>query len=127
MEVVVGPTIEPYQTACYLCYKMRLVAANENPEDEFAFQRFLDQRNQDDSGCHENLVFGVGLASNLVGLEVLKALTGTALATRGRIVVVDLLDFTMTKHVVLRKPWCPACFNEPTNAPAKAAHNSNSK
>jgi adenylyltransferase/sulfurtransferase len=122
VEVVVGPTIEPYQTACYLCYKMRLVASNEHPEDEFAFQRFLDQRNQDDSGCHENLVFGVGLASNLVGLEVLKALTGTALATRGRIVVVDLLDFTMTKHVVLRKPWCPACFNEPANASAKAAH-----
>ncbi len=117
-DVIVGPTVEPYESACYLCYKMRLVAGNDNPEDEFAFQRFLDGRKQDDSGRRENLIFGVGLAANLVGLETLKALTGMlSLATRGRLVVLDLLELETRKHVVLRKPWCPACSQPPAENP----------
>ena len=112
LESIVGPTIYPFETACYLCYKMRMVACVENPEDEFSFQRFLDRRKQDDSGKRENLVFAVGSIGNLVGLEVLKTLTGVvAPSALGRIVVVDVLNLTCTKHLVLRKPWCPACFS----------------
>jgi molybdopterin-synthase adenylyltransferase len=109
-EGVLGPTVHPYETPCYLCYKMRSVACAENPEDEFAFQRFLDRRKHDDSGRRENLVFGVGMMGNLAGLEVMKALTAfQPPSSEGRIVVVDFLDVTSKKHLVLRKPWCPAC------------------
>jgi adenylyltransferase/sulfurtransferase len=114
LEVVVGPTVHPLETACYLCYKMRAVACSHNPEQEFAFQHFLDRRKRDDSGRRENLVFGTGLAGNLLGLEALKELTGVAPpAAVGRILVLDLLDLSLTKHLVLRKPWCPACFAKP--------------
>jgi adenylyltransferase/sulfurtransferase len=113
-EGVVGPTVAPLETACYLCYKMRAVACAENPEDEFAHQRFLDRRKQDDGGRRENLVFGAGVIGNLVGLEALKTLTGVLEpVTLGRIVVVDFLTLSCTKHLVLRKPWCPACFPPP--------------
>jgi adenylyltransferase/sulfurtransferase len=111
VEVILGPTIHPFETPCYLCYKMRSVACAANPEDEFAFESFLDRRKQDDSGRRESLVFGANIAANLVSLEAIKeisgALTGNAL---GKIVVFDLLELTSTRHVVLRKPWCPACF-----------------
>jgi bacteriocin biosynthesis cyclodehydratase domain-containing protein len=110
-EVVLGPTVHPFDTACYLCYKMRAVACAGNPEDEFAYERFLDRRKQDDAGKRENIVFGAGLLANWLGLEAIKELTGVVEpATLGRIVVFDLLAFTCTKHAVLRKPWCPACF-----------------
>jgi hypothetical protein len=51
------------------------------------------------------------MAGQLAGLEVVKALTQTAdlVATRGRVRVFDLRDLSSTLHVVLRKPWCPAC------------------
>jgi adenylyltransferase/sulfurtransferase len=105
---------------------MRLVASSETPEDEFAFQRFLDQRKQDDSARRENLNFGIGLAANLVGLEALKALTGIQpLPTRGRVVILDLMDLKMEKHLVLRKPWCPACSQpaaQPTDLPKPTAN-----
>lgn len=115
-EVVVGPTIHPSETACYLCYKMRAVACAGNPEDEFAFESFLDQRKQDDSARHENLVCGVGIAAGLVSLEAVKQLSGAfSPSAVGKIVVFNLLDLTSSKHVVLRKPWCPACFK--TEAP----------
>jgi len=110
LEGIVGPTVVPRETACYLCYKMRAVACASNPEDDFAQQRYLDRRKQDDSGRRENHPFGVGVVGNLTGLEAIKCLTGVAEASAlGRIVVVDFLTMSWSKHVVLRKPWCPAC------------------
>jgi bacteriocin biosynthesis cyclodehydratase domain-containing protein len=120
-EVVIGPTVAPFETACYLCYKMRTVACAGNPEDEFAFESFLDRRKQDDSGRRENLVFGVGLASNLLSLEAVKALTGKLSPSAiGKIVVFDLLTLNSSKHVVLRKPSCPACFKSESETAAEA-------
>lgn len=111
MEVIVGPTVVPGETPCYMCYRMRAVACAEDPEADFAFQRLLDHRKQDDSGRRENLNVAAGIASNLLGLEVVKLVSGVMPSpTVGRIVVVDLVDLSMRKHVVLRKPWCPACF-----------------
>ena len=110
-EVIIGPMVYPFQTACYLCYKMRSVACAGDPEDSFAFEQFLDRRKRDDSGRRENLVFTAGIAANVLGLEVLKELSGIlSTSTRGSIVVVDLLELSVSRHVVLRKPWCPACF-----------------
>ncbi len=110
-EVVVGPTVYPGETACYLCYRMRAVACADNPEESFDFESFLDHRKSDDSGHRANLVFGSALAGQLAGMEVLKALClPESLVTRGRITVVNLRDFSSVMHVVLRKPWCPACF-----------------
>ena len=111
-EGIVGPTVTPLESACYLCYQMRAVACAENPEDEFAYLRFLDRRKQDDSARRENLVFGAGIVGHLLGLEAFRALAGISLAAAGRIVVFDLIEMTSQKHVVLRKPWCPACFPE---------------
>jgi adenylyltransferase/sulfurtransferase len=118
VEVTVGPTIHPSETACYLCYKMRAVACAGNPEDEFAYESFLDQRKRDDSARHENLVCGVQLAAGLVSLEALKSLSEGALAPSavGSIIVFNLLDLSSGKHVVLRKPWCPACFKSEARA-----------
>lgn len=111
VEVILGPTIHPFETPCYLCYKMRSVACAANPEDEFAFESFLDARKQDDSGRRESLVFGANIAANMIGLEAIKELSGVMQANAlGKIVVFNLLDLTTTRHVVLRKPWCPACF-----------------
>jgi molybdopterin-synthase adenylyltransferase len=111
LEVLVGPTVYPGETACYLCYRMRMVACANDPEMSFDFESFLDRRRSDDSSHRANLVFGTAMAGQLAGVEALKALIRTDLvATRGRVRVFDLRDLSSTMHVVLRKPWCPACF-----------------
>ena len=111
-EVIVGPTVHPYSTPCYLCYKMRTVACAGNPEDVFAFEKILDRRKKDDSSHRENLVFGVGIAANMLALEALREIIGIRpVPTQGKIVIFDLLDMSTSKHVVLRKPWCPACYS----------------
>jgi adenylyltransferase/sulfurtransferase len=112
-EGVVGPTVTPFETACYLCYRMRAVACTENPEEEFAHLRFLDRRKRDESGRRENLVFGAAIVGNLLAMEAFRILLGLPAAASGRILAFDLLESTLQKHVVLRKPWCPACFSKP--------------
>lgn len=110
-EITVGPAFEPGRTACYMCYTMRGVAASETPEDEFAFKKFLNRRQRDDSAQREGLVVSGGIVGNLLALEALKAVGGFApLATRGRVRVTNLITLAVQEHVVLRKPGCPACY-----------------
>ncbi len=119
-EVVVGPGVDPGRTACYLCYRMRAVACAGNPEDAFAYERYLDGRKRDESGQRENLVFGAGLAANLLGVEVVKLLTDVAEPSLlGRLLTIRLTDMTIQRHTVLRKPWCPACFAPADGNPAR--------
>jgi adenylyltransferase/sulfurtransferase len=109
-EGVVGPTVVPHQTACFLCYKMRAVACAANPQDELAHLRRLDRRKRDDSDRRENHPFGVGAVGHLMGLEAVKCLTGIAeAAARGRVVILDFLTLGCRAHTVLKMPWCPAC------------------
>jgi adenylyltransferase/sulfurtransferase len=119
-EIVVGPGIHPHQSPCYLCYRMRAVACMGNPEDGFAYEKYLDRRKRDDSGTRENLVFSAGIAANLVGLEVLKELTGLSEPSLvGRLLTIRLTDLLIERHTVLRKPWCPACFRGAEAADAR--------
>lgn len=121
-EVIVGPTVYPRVTPCYLCYKMRVVACAGNPEDAFAFEKLLDQRKQDDSCRRENLAAGASLAANFLTLEIVRDLAGLSpVATAGKVIVFNLLDLSSTRHVVLRKPWCPACFSTATDSGRHAA------
>jgi adenylyltransferase/sulfurtransferase len=118
-EVIVGPTVHPGKTPCYLCYKMRAVSCAGNPEDAFALEKLLDKRKRDDSSRRENLVFGAGIAANMLAVEVFREIVGlTPVPTLGKLVIFNLLDMSMSKHVVLRKPWCPACYSR-TSAEAE--------
>lgn len=109
-EIILGPAVHPDSGPCYLCYRMRSVACARNPEDAFELERRLDRRGQDDSGRSENLVFSAGAAGNLIGVEILKELTGIAATSLvGKIAVFDLLEHSIAKHLILRHPFCPAC------------------
>ena len=111
-EAWVGPLMRPPATACYMCFRMRLVAASASPEDEYALASHLDRLRRDDSASHETLVFGEGIAGQLAALEATKALCELpAPAASGQLLVFDLISLTATRHKVLRKPWCPACQN----------------
>jgi bacteriocin biosynthesis cyclodehydratase domain-containing protein len=110
-EAIVGPTVRPGKTPCYLCYTMRSVATAGDPEADFAFHQFLDNRRTDDSDRREALGFSAGLIANLAGLEILKSLAGLSPGqTDGAILVLDILHAAIRRHVVLRNPRCPVCF-----------------
>jgi molybdopterin-synthase adenylyltransferase len=119
LEVIVGPAVYPGETPCFTCYRMRLLACAEDPETGYDFESFLDRRKTDDSSRRANFASGPALAGQLAAVEVLKALTGIREpATKGKVQVFDLGDLSSTSHVVLRKPWCPACSTNQTAPPS---------
>jgi bacteriocin biosynthesis cyclodehydratase domain-containing protein len=117
-EVLVGPTVEP-GGACFLCATMRGVACERDPFRAFTQQSYFDRRERDDSDRRENVVFGIGLAANLTGLEIFNRACGLQAATRGAVLVFDLVKLQLDRYTVLRKPDCPVCF--PRAAPERAA------
>jgi bacteriocin biosynthesis cyclodehydratase domain-containing protein len=109
-EGIVGPTVIPHETACYLCYQGRTVACRDDPVEALADLRQQDESKTDTSVHRENLAFGAGIVGQLLALHAFQALTGLRPASTGRILAIDFLNSTMSHHLVLRKPWCPACF-----------------
>lgn len=109
-EGIVGPTVIPYQTACYRCYLARTVACQDDPAGAL---RELEARYDDRvdmSAYRENIPFAAGIVGHLLALQAFHFLAGLWPRSAGRILVVDFLTSTMREHVVLRKPWCSACF-----------------
>lgn len=110
-EVVAGPGFPASgEGPCYLCYRMREVAAAADPEVRFATEKRLDRLRRDLGGRRENLASGAAIAAGLVATEALNILSGVAEpALDGRLIVTNLLSLRQEKHVVLRKPGCPVC------------------
>ena len=126
LEVRVGPLVVPGETPCFMCYQMRLIASSQRPEEALRFHAYHDRRKRDDSSLHENLTCGPVICGQLLALEVIKELSGILPSTlRGRLFVIDLANLSTSMHHVLRKPWCPACFQSIADVPDEAPSVSN--
>jgi bacteriocin biosynthesis cyclodehydratase domain-containing protein len=114
-EGVVG-TVIPYETACYRCYQSRSIACDDDPA-EVLRELEADYDDPRDLGAsRENTAFAVGIVGHLAALQAFQYLVGLWPRSAGRILVVDFLRSTMSEHLVLRKPWCTACFSTPEQA-----------
>jgi adenylyltransferase/sulfurtransferase len=109
-EGIVGPTVIPAKTACYLCYLNRALACSYDPGEALADLKQQAESKSDASGYRENLPFGAGIVGNLLALEAFTALTSGYPQTAGRILTIEFATGTTKHHLVLRKPTCPACF-----------------
>jgi hypothetical protein len=90
-DVVVGPFVQPGESACFECFALRRRAANS-----------------ESTGPAAVLDFPVGADS--VVLDAVKFLGGVGTpATRGHVLRTDLWTGVPTIHSVLRLPRCPGC------------------
>lgn len=114
-EIIAGPGCLPEGDGpCYMCYRMRSVACAANPQSRFALERQFDRMKTDLSGRRENLAFGASILAGLLGAEIFNCLARTGEPVLdGRLIAVDLVTLRQEKHVVLKKPGCPVCSEEP--------------
>lgn len=110
-EVVVGPGFyDPQNSPCYQCWRTREIAASAKPETRFALENHLEGLETDLSHRRENLAPAVDIAGGLLAGDVLSWLTNAGYpALDGRFLTVTLPGLRVEKHMVLRKPGCPAC------------------
>lgn len=105
----VGPSVIPFQTPCYECYRLR----SDSNDNEFAhteaFRDFLrtspDIRVESPSFFPQEAMVG-----NLLVAEAVRMLTGyTFPNTLGSILRISFQDWEIRKHEILKVPWCPFC------------------
>jgi thiazole/oxazole-forming peptide maturase SagC family component len=106
---ILGPTVIPYQSACYKCYELRRNTNLENYEEVMHYESRLRQM----PAIRSEFVAPKPLAHTLGGLlalESLRLMTQTAIPQMaGRILLIDFFAPEMTSHRLLRLPNCPAC------------------
>lgn len=110
MEGVIGPIIIPSETACHMCYTMRLLANEKSYDIAMAYQKYLAENKRDELYRRSNLSTSSGIMGNFLALELIKQITGIMVSKLiGKICVFDFLNLAMDFHTVLRKPDCPLC------------------
>ena len=117
-EGLLGPTVQPGESACYVCAQLRGAACDPSPEDALSREAFLDERRRDDSPTRESLAAAAGAIGNLAALEAIHTLAAAIVPpAKEQLVAIDLLTLTSSRHRVLRVPTCPACG--PAATPAR--------
>lgn len=106
-----GPTVVPYETACYTCLELRRQAHEPELDGYLAYRA---QANIDDAR-DEGTAPLVSVVSGQVALEITRMLTGNAPpATFGRYYEFSAGSPAATPHEVLRVPRCPSCSTAPS-------------
>jgi bacteriocin biosynthesis cyclodehydratase domain-containing protein len=102
----VGPTIVPWQTACYVCYTRR-VASHRGHAAWDAYRASQVHGRAADEGSLPPLN---GVVANQVALETARLLTGFAPPTTfARLYEFDARSPAARGHDVLRVPRCASC------------------
>lgn len=108
-KTLLGPTMVPFQTACYKCYSTRLDALVSDLSSQLAFKEKNNQTPLDE-GYFPPL--GQAVASQ-VAMEVARIFLGYASPkTFGRYYEFDAANVVPHSHNVLRFPRCSACYQK---------------
>ncbi len=108
-KALLGPTIVPYQTACYKCYSTRIDALVPDLDSHLAFKENHNQLPLDEGYFPP---IGQAVASQ-VALEVARIFLGfSPPKTFGRFYEYDAFNVFPSLHNVLRFPRCPACYQK---------------
>ena len=100
----IGPTVIPYESACWRCYALRRASNDDDHElwTETASALAADGRSLGSLNARPG--------PSLLAVEVVKLLTGFSRPiSRGALLSFDLLRFEARVHPVLKIPRCAAC------------------
>jgi bacteriocin biosynthesis cyclodehydratase domain-containing protein len=118
MQTFAGPFVVPGITACFMCSRMRAVAAAEDYEEAMACERFHDQFKSPDHFRREPLAPALATLASLLATEALRYLVlRQQPVLAGGIIEYDPLELTLRRHALLEHPNCPVC-SEKKNCPA---------
>jgi len=109
----IGPHVLPEQSACYMCYRMRRVACEENYDEAMAYETFLNKGTQPSLSARATPPFLASHVASILAGELLKSFALAIPATlAGRILEFNALSLESDFHTVLRQPDCPVCGGE---------------
>ncbi len=108
-KTVLGPTIVPFQSACFECYSTRIDALIPDLNSQLAFKEIHNQ-----TPLGEGYFPPMGqVVAGQVAMEVARIFLGySPPITFGRFYEFDAAHMAPNSHSVLRFPRCPACYQK---------------
>ncbi|HWK03526.1 MAG TPA: TOMM precursor leader peptide-binding protein [Puia sp.] len=117
-----GPFVIPDKTSCYMCYKMRQVAALDNFDEGMSYEEYLNDQKRPAFGDRNIFPAGIQFLAGILSSEATKyALSLSPPSLPDRVMEFNALTFQNTTHVLLQKPDCPVCQKKKTDRPSLAA------
>lgn len=111
MSLKIGPLFYGDNTGCYNCLISRILSNHEYPEFLISYQNYLKKNNKSskkDIIPEEEL--HLNILSNYALLEIKKFFLEWVLPTTWRTVVkIEIGNFNVSKHKLLKKPFCEVC------------------
>lgn len=104
----VGPTFVPGQTACFNCFRRRLLASAAEPAYLMTDPGVRVHRVPSSWAVGPEAAVWISLISSLFALDVVPAMRGVGF-TIGQLLVVHRLNLTFQRESVLRLPRCGVC------------------
>jgi bacteriocin biosynthesis cyclodehydratase domain-containing protein len=102
LDGLVGPTVVPGETACYECFRERILANVEFRTDAYA-EEYPANATAMDLPALAQIVAGY------LTLDVFHLLVGNAGFTAGSVLHFDFFDFGVESNEVLKRPRCEVC------------------
>lgn len=114
----IGPIVFPEETACYMCYRMRAIAC----EDDYAAAMAFEERRDKDRGARgprePTLMPLASVAAGILAMELAKTLTAVGRhAAAGRVLEWNGMRGEPGVHTILRQPQCPVCAKKKATTP----------
>lgn len=105
-EVVIGPSVLPGESGCYLEYGVQAEASIQQRD---AYHLYREERSQ--PGMAHGMVISpyARVLSGFLSVVLLRMLAGAEVPTLERVIRVDFERFTVDYQRFLRLPRCPAC------------------
>lgn len=110
---LLGPLVQPGATACFMCYRMRIVANAPDASAALAQEEALDR--QRFPALHRRAIAPAlaAQAGQLIALQALNFLLGREKpGLAGALLVIDA-SRQSSRHALLPMPACPVCGNAP--------------
>ncbi len=105
---LIGPTVVPFETACYHCYETRLIANMTYPEPYLA-ARQAAAAGHPSIGARRTLPSLAAVVAGWASFEVIWGLTTGYLLTAGKQLRMNFQTGAIESVDVLKLPRCPAC------------------
>ncbi|GJL77834.1 MAG: hypothetical protein NPINA01_08230 [Nitrospinaceae bacterium] len=108
-KAILGPTVIPHQSACFVCYEKRIDSNISELEDHVAYRNHLESS---ETLQNEGIISPLNsVLAGQMALELVRLITGFAPPkTIGRFYEFSAVSPAVVGHEVLRLPRCPACI-----------------
>ena len=104
----VGPTFVPGETACFECFRRRLLASAGEPKHVFMDPGTKVYRVPSPWSVGPSTDAWISLVTSMFALELIAAFQGRGF-TLNNMLIVHRLNLTFQREAVLRLPRCPEC------------------